>query len=116
MELGPLELEILHLLGEMGASRPLEVHLRLQATHPVAYTTVTNTLYRLADKGLLRVRRTGPKRAYYELSGNPRARDLAAGSVVARLVRAFGADAVSRLIEEESPPKRGRRSQGQGRP
>ena len=116
MELGPLELEILHLLGEMGGSRPLEIHRRLQATHPVAYTTVTNTLYRLADKGLLRVRRTGPKRAYYELSGNPRARDLAAGSVVARLVRAFGADAVSRLIEEESPPKRGRRSQGQGRP
>jgi len=44
MELGPLELEILHLLGEMGASRPLEVHLRLQATHPVAYTTVEEFL------------------------------------------------------------------------
>jgi len=116
MELGPLELEILHLLGEMGESRPLEIHRRLQATHPVAYTTVTNTLYRLADKGLLRVRRTGPKRAYYGLSENPRARDQAAGSVVARLVRAFGADAVSRLIEEESPPRRGRRSQARERP
>ncbi len=111
MELGDLEVEILHILSARGEARPREVHSELQKTHPVAYTTVTNTLYRLVEKGLVTVRRVGPKRAYYASSGDARAQARAAGGLLSRLVRAFGPDAVSRLIAEErrAPRRRTRR-------
>lgn len=109
MELGDLEVEILHLLGELGEARPQEIHRRLQPTHPVAYTTVTNTLYRLVRKKLVQVRRTSPKRAHYSVVDNPRVQARAVKTLLSRLVRALGSDAVSRLVAEEtSRPKRRR--------
>ena len=109
MELGDLEVEVLRLLGTMGESRPQEIHGRLHRTHPVAYTTVTNTLYRLVDKRLVRVRRVGPRRAYYALVEDPEVRVRAARKLLSRLVRAFGPEAISRLMEEEASRPPGRR-------
>lgn len=109
MELGELEVEVLRILNKAGEARPREIHRRLQATHPVAYTTVTNTLYRLVEKNLVRVRRVGPKRAYFALSDAIDAEARKSGGLLGRLVEAFGNDAVSRLIAEDGPAERPRR-------
>ena len=100
VELGDLEVEILRLLGRTGELRPKEIHEKLRKTHPVAYTTITNTLYRLVEKRLVGVRRVGVRRAYYRLTEDPVARARAAETLVSRLVDAFGSDAISGLVAD----------------
>ena len=102
VELGDLEVEILRVLATQGESRPREIQRHLQKDRPVAYTTVTNTLYRLVEKRLVRVRHAGLRRAYFSVSENSGARNRVARALVSRLVRAFGADAVARLIEGQT--------------
>jgi len=97
MELGDLELAVLRALRTLGEASSGAIHKEVRRTRDVAYTSVTTTLYRLVDKNLVAVRRESERRIFYRVKEG-RAYERALSSIVGRLVDAFGAAAVSRLL------------------
>lgn len=67
--LGELEAAIMRVIWQHGEQRVRDVWLRLQAERPLAYTTVLTVMSRLAEKGLLLVRKDGP--AYHYRAAMP---------------------------------------------
>ena len=112
--LGDLEVVVLRAVSRLGEALPGDVHREVARQRPVAYTTVTNTLYRLAEKGLLRTRSVSKKRVYYRVdTENRRYRSLVRG-LVNRLLDAFGSAAVAQILESpvSKPTRRGGRKHG----
>lgn len=99
MELGDLELAVLRAVRSLGEASPGEIHREVRKSRAVAYTSVTTTLYRLVDKGLVAVRRESEKRIRYRVQEG-RAYRKALGAMVGRLVDTFGGAAVSNLLPE----------------
>jgi BlaI family penicillinase repressor len=62
LDLAPLELECMNALWPAGESTVREIHRRLAAARPRAYTTVLTIMDRLAQKGIVSRRKVG--RAY----------------------------------------------------
>jgi predicted transcriptional regulator len=100
MELGELEAEVLRAVRTLGEASPGEVYRAVRRQRNVAYTSVTTTLYRLVDKGLIAVRKASEKRVRYRVREG-RAYRLALSSLVEQLVSAFGVPAVSYILQEE---------------
>jgi len=98
VELGGLELGVLAAIRSIGEGSPGEIHREVRKTRDVAYTSVTTTLYRLVDKGLVAARRESEKRVYYRIHQG-RAYRKALEGMVDRIVDSFGEAAVSYLIE-----------------
>ena len=106
MELGDLELAVLKTVRTLGEASPGQIYEELRKSRDVAYTSVTTTLYRLVEKGLIGVRKASEKRIRYRLKEG-RAYRRALSAMVDQVVSAFGAPAVSHVLQGESTPERG---------
>ena len=62
--LGGTEMEILRQVWALKRATAREVHEQIEATRPVAYTTVTTIIKKLADKGYLAFERDGATFVY----------------------------------------------------
>lgn len=62
--LGESEVELLHLVWEHGPATVADIHQHILATRQVAYTTVMNSLRKLADKGFLQFSKNGAAYVY----------------------------------------------------
>jgi predicted transcriptional regulator len=62
LDLAPLELECLSVLWPLGEGTVRDIHARLAASRPRAYTTIMTIMDRLAQKGIVTRRKVG--RAY----------------------------------------------------
>ena len=62
--LGGTEMEILRQVWALKRATAREVHDQIEATRPVAYTTVTTIIKKLADKGYLAFERDGATFVY----------------------------------------------------
>src|SRR2546425_152857 len=100
MELGDLEFAVLHAVRTLREATSGDIFRAVRKDRNVAYTSVTTTLYRLVDKGLISVRKESEKRAFYRLNEG-RAYRRALAAMVDQLVSAFGAPAVSYLLQDE---------------
>jgi predicted transcriptional regulator len=98
MELGSLELAVLKAVRTLGEATPGDIHRAVQAERDVAYTSVTTTIYRLVEKGLLAVRRESEKRMFYRVRGGSAYRKTV-GGLMDRLLDAFGPAAIDHLLE-----------------
>lgn len=99
--LGALESAVMEVVW--CADRPVtvgEVHERLSARRPLAYTTVMTVMTRLVEKGILQRARRG--RAYvYEAALSPDGiRSRAAERLVRRLLSEFRDVAIVQFVEE----------------
>ena len=103
MELGELELAVLTTVRTLGEASPGQIYEELRKSRDVAYTSVTTTLYRLVDKGLIAFRKASEKRIRYRLREG-RAYRQALASMVDQVVSAFGAPAVSYVLQGEGAP------------
>ena len=88
--LGGTEMEILRQVWSLERATAREVHARIEATRPVAYTTVTTIIKKLADKGYLAYERDGATFVYTAA----RPADEVRGSLLSTVVdKVFGGSA-----------------------
>ena len=97
MELGDLELAVLRVVRTLGEASSGEVFEELRKSRPVAYTSVTTTLYRLVDKDLVAMRKQSEKRVFYRIKDG-RAYRKAMASMVESVLDTFGGAAVSYIL------------------
>jgi len=102
MELGDLELAVLRAVRNLGQATSGAIHEEVKKSRDVAYTSVTTTLYRLVDKGLIAMRRESEKKVYYRVKEG-RAYRKAMASMIDRVVDTFGGAAVSYILENPTP-------------
>lgn len=99
MVLGDLEAEIMELLWQQSPASVRDIHERLMARRPIAYTTVMTVMGRLADKGLLAREMRG--RAY--LYAPTRDRDQFCAETFTRVMKGlwggFSEPALSHFID-----------------
>ncbi len=62
--LGETELEVLQHVWALGEATVADVHGRIAAARPIAYTTVMTVMKNLAEKGFLAARREGTRDHY----------------------------------------------------
>jgi predicted transcriptional regulator len=103
MELGDLELAVLRAVRNRGQATSGAIHDEVRKSRDVAYTSVTTTLYRLVDKGLVAVRKESEKKVYYRVREGQAYRKAMA-SMIDRVVDTFGGAAVSYILESPSAP------------
>lgn len=97
--LGPLEGEIMEVVWDSDEVTVRDVHLALNGTRKIAYTTVMTTLGRLADKGLLHRVESTPAHRYSALISRDQYARSTVKSVVDWLVNHFPDPAVSYFID-----------------
>lgn len=78
---------------------PSELHGALQGQRKIAYTSVTTTLYRLRDKGLVSTHVDSTGKVLYGAEPGSRSGRGALDEIVGRLVDAFGEASVSHAID-----------------
>lgn len=98
MELGDLESAVLKAVRHLKEATPGEIFRVVLEERDVAYTSVTTTIYRLVEKGLLAARRVSEKKVFYSLKSGPGYRKTV-GGMMDRLLGAFGPAAVAHLLE-----------------
>lgn len=98
MELGELELAVLRAVRNLGEATSGDVYQEVAKDRPVAYTSVTTTLYRLVDKDLVAMRKESEKRVFYRIKEGKAYRKTMA-SMVDSVIDTFGGAAVSYLLE-----------------
>lgn len=99
MALGELELTLLSLLRRAGEMTPSELHEAVRKQRKIAYTSVTTTLYRLRQKGLVSVHVGATGKVLYAAEpGSPSGRGALA-EIVGHLVDAFGEASVSHAVD-----------------
>lgn len=98
MELGDLELAVLRAVRNLGQANSGAIFDEVRKSRDVAYTSVTTTLYRLVDKGLIAMRKESEKKVYYRVREG-RAYRKAMASMIDRVVDTFGGAAVSYILE-----------------
>ena len=105
MELGDLELAVLRVVRTLGPATSGAIHQEVRKTRDAAYTSVTTTLYRLVDKGLIAVKKESEKKVYYRIKEG-RAYRKAMASMIDRVIDTFGGAAVSYVLENpgDLPP------------
>lgn len=101
MELGDLELAVLRAVRNLGQANSGAIYDEVRMSRDVAYTSVTTTLYRLVDKGLIAIRRESEKKVFYRVREG-RAYRKAMASMIDRVVDTFGGAVVSYLLESPS--------------
>ena len=102
MELGDLELAVLRAVRNLSQANSGAIYDEVRKSRDVAYTSVTTTLYRLVDKGLIAMRKESEKKVYYRLREG-RAYRKAMASMIDRVVDTFGGAAVSYILENPAP-------------
>lgn len=106
--LGALESDVMEVVWARGESSVRDVQRRLEATRPIAYTTVMTTLARLTQKGLLRRRKVEGAYLYVPAVSRDQLATTVADSVIDGLLDGFGPAAVSRLLDrvQQEDPER----------
>lgn len=97
--LGPLEKEVMEAAWLVPAATVKEIHATLSSRRRIAYTTVLTVMIRLSQKGLLKHKRVGNA---YQFRAAMTAEEFvraASEREAQRLVRDFGALAVSPFLE-----------------
>jgi len=112
LDLAPLELECLSALWPMGEGTVRDIHLRLAAARPRAYTTVLTIMDRLEQKGIVTRRKVGRAFRYQANLSAEEARLKAVEKIVAGFFEgsadALAAHLAARGIAAESlPPSAG---------
>ncbi|HYY48394.1 MAG TPA: BlaI/MecI/CopY family transcriptional regulator [Thermoplasmata archaeon] len=102
MELGDLELAVLRAVRNLGQASSGAIHDEVRKSRDVAYTSVTTTLYRLVDKGLVAIRRESEKKVFYRIREGRAYRKVMA-TMIDRVVGTFGGAAVSYILERPVP-------------
>ena len=97
--LGPLEAEIMEVVWVQGEVTVRDVHRALEASRPIAYTTVMTTLGRLADKGLLRRHEEQPAHRYIPIMSREQYARVTVKSVVDWLIGHFPDPAVAYFVD-----------------
>ncbi len=104
-EIGDLEAVVLRTLKRMGIASAGEIMRELKPTRVLAYTTVSTTLDRLHNKGLVARKsvpgRTGQKYAY-SFPGNPSLEKQVVDRMVDTLVNVFGPSVASTIYDRLS--------------
>lgn len=100
--LGGTEMEVLRHTWALGRATVRDVHARVEAERPLAYTTVMTVMKNLADKGILHVETEGT--AYvYRAAVDP---DAVRGGVLSGILdKVFGGDPaalVQTLVRHET--------------
>jgi predicted transcriptional regulator len=103
MDLGDLELAVLRAVRSRGQATSGAIYDEVRKSRNVAYTSVTTTLYRLVDKGLVAVRKESEKKVYYRVREG-RAYHKVMASMIDRVVDTFGGAAVSYILESPTAP------------
>lgn len=98
MELGELELAVLRAVRNLSEATSGDVYQEVAKSRPVAYTSVTTTLYRLVDKDLVAMRKESEKRVFYRIKDG-KAYRKAMASMMDSVIDTFGGAAVSYLLE-----------------
>jgi predicted transcriptional regulator len=119
------ELDILHLLWELGPATVRQVHERLAATKPSQYTTTLKLMQIMADKGLLERDESARSHVYraalereqvqQQVAGylldrvfGGSARSLLMGALAARKASPEELDSLRRMLQDyEKGPKKG---------
>lgn len=100
--LGGTEMEVLRHVWALGRATVREVHERVEADRPLAYTTVMTVMKNLADKGLLAYEQDGTAYVYRAAV----APDEVRGGVLAGILdKVFGgspAALVQSLVQQET--------------
>lgn len=99
MELGELEILLLQTLREVGETSPGKIFSEMKKKKDVAYTSVTTTLYRLVDKGLIKKRSESKKRIYYSIDEKGQKYNDLVEKMTTGIINAFGSQAISHLVE-----------------
>ena len=89
---------MLRALRALGKGSPGDVYQEVRRERPIAYTSVTTTLYRLVDKDLVAMHRLSEKRTEYRVKEG-RTYRRAMASMLDRVVDTFGGAAVSYVLE-----------------
>jgi predicted transcriptional regulator len=109
--LGDLEAEIMELIWSRPPNEALTVREVFEALYPrrrIAYTTVMNTMARLARKGLLTAERREPAYVYRATLDREAFIDRFVGRVLERLLANFRGATADRLRELVDPQTRAR--------
>lgn len=102
MNIGELEADILSVVNRLGQATARDILESIGSRKDIAYTTVSTTLDRLHKKGLLRRRGQtgrGGTRFIYSLADKKKMRERVVGSMIRKLVRAFGPEIVPAIYE-----------------
>src|SRR2546430_17380506 len=97
MELGELELAVLRAVRNLGVATSGAIYSEVKKRRDVAYTSVTTTLYRLVDKGLVAMGEGSEKKVFYRPEGGRGYRKAMASSI-ARGVETLGGAAGALLL------------------
>lgn len=109
--LGDLEAEIMEFVWSRRPGEGVTVREVFEALYPrrrIAYTTVMNTMTRLARKGLLSAERREPAYVYRATVDRKTFVDRFVGRVLEQLLVNFGGPALHRLRELADPATRSR--------
>ena len=104
--LGDLEAELMELVWRRPAGAKVtvrEIWQELYPKHPVMYTTVMNTMTRLARKGLLGTEKQGIAFAYSAQLTREAFIDRFVGGALERLLSNFGGAALSQIETIDDP-------------
>src|SRR5262249_46463277 len=82
LRLPQLELECMKVLWELGQANVHAIRARMWATRPLAYTTITTVMERLARKGVVERRKEGRSYIYRPLVSDGDARAYAVGRLL----------------------------------
>lgn len=104
--LGDLEAEIMELVWQRPAGEGVtvrEIWEQLRPTRAIMYTTVMNTMTRLARKGLLVAERKEPAYVYTAALDREAFIDRFVGEALERLLSSFGGAAAAHLRQVDDP-------------
>ncbi len=100
--LGESELELLHLVWEMGPATVSEIHQRILDDRKVAYTTVMSALRKLADKGFLDFSQDGNAYVYRAARDPHEVKHSLLSSILDKVFKGSPVDLVESLVKHES--------------
>ena len=99
MNLGDFEYYLIAKLREIGPQTPSSLRKALEEEWPVAYTTLTTTLYRLERKGLITSKRLSLRQREFFVDEQGEAYRQQARHLWERLLATFGPSSVAHLFE-----------------
>lgn len=100
--LGEAEMEMLQHVWDIGEATVAEVHERVLATRPVAYTTVMTLMKKLADKGYLTYEKEGNAYRYRPARSPEHVRGRLLKDIIGKVFRGSPTALVHTLVNEET--------------
>lgn len=100
--LGGTEMEVLRHVWALGRATVREVHARVEAERPLAYTTVMTVMKNLADKGLLSYEPDGTAYVYRAAVAPDEVRGGVLASILDKVFGGSPAALVQALVAQET--------------